>query len=236
MPQLLESLNENKNMTAAPPQWLAAPSANNEGAGLLGRAVEAFEGYLDARVRNSMYDRFVTSAPTLSAAQKETFKNNLQPGDIILVSDDRLPNWRIFEGVLGASPRWNHAALYAGDGVIIESGGKIRENVHRVTVDTFLDTHHAAIVRPRYGEGGADRAVQYVIEQLGKPYDGRFNISDDAFYCSELVGKAVEAGGVEVPQSDVVFKSDDSNFWQGLASTLSTENMKPAFKALTDWF
>ncbi|MEK6772550.1 MAG: YiiX/YebB-like N1pC/P60 family cysteine hydrolase, partial [Bdellovibrionota bacterium] len=109
-------------------------------------------------------------------------------------------------------PRWNHVALYVGDGVVIEAGGKIPENVHRVSLNEFLETHHVMIGRCK--DSDPKKAIDFVVVRLGLPYNARFILTDVAYCCSELVAGALNAAAT-IP-GEVIVRSQRRPFHSGL--------------------
>lgn len=131
-----------------------------------------------------------TTAPRLTPDQCAQVKQQLQPGDVILQSDDGYPGWQIAERVaVGAD--FTHVALYAGDGDVIDADSGV--GVSRHDVDEILAAHRIAVVRPRYAsEVDRSAAVAYAQRMVGRPFDAVFNTADDgAFYCAELVRNAL---------------------------------------------
>lgn len=59
---------------------------------------------------------------------------------------------------------------------------------------------HYAVLRTKSVDNAlnTEDARNYCNGELGKPYDGYFNWGDEEIYCSELVWKAYEKGGVEL--------------------------------------
>ncbi len=81
-------------------------------------------------------------------------------------------------------------ALYVGDGDVCEAVGV--GGIQRVPLEKLL-THndYCVVLRTRFSDQKKSRAVQYVLSQIGKPYDFAFNyFSDAAAVCSALVTKA----------------------------------------------
>lgn len=120
-------------------------------------------------------------ASKLTPADVGQMKKVLQPGDVVLRrTDGTTSNWFI-------PGYWGHAALYVGDGKIVDA---TTHDVRQLDVDAFCKEGDAAIVlRPK----GIDpeqvaRAVEYAREQLGKRYDFDLDFEDDhKFTCTELV-------------------------------------------------
>lgn len=112
----------------------------------------------------------------------------LKPGDVLLrrteytSSNVFIPSW------------WKHAAVYVGDGKIVEAvGGGVR--VSALTA-FFEEGQHVKAVRPKDASPDqARRIARWAEAQVGKPYDFAFDFAgDERFACTELAAKALERG------------------------------------------
>lgn len=133
-----------------------------------------------------------TTTPTLSESEREELDQLLQPGDIILQSDNRYPGWQISQRLLFGS-QYSHAALYSGRGQIIDadSGAGVTEH----GLEDLLEGHRFAVVRPAY-QGSEDReaALGYARRAVGKPFDDKLDSQDEnELYCSELIDRALQS-------------------------------------------
>lgn len=125
--------------------------------------------------------------------------STLQVGDIILTKGVK----KYADLVGGAFPGyWHHASLYIGNGEIIEAwpGG-----VRKQPVSITLTADEAAIYRVNTSGTVKNTAVNFVKNQLGKPYDyswlvwpGGKSTSSYYWYCSELAWAAYKVNGVEI--------------------------------------
>ena len=121
----------------------------------------------------------------------------MQPGDILLRRTDGssgnlfIPSW------------WKHAAVYVGDGTVVEA---TFEGVKRTRLDEFFaHGDHATVLRGKDLSDVQRRAVaRYASAQEGKPYDFDMAFDDDArLACTELAYHALKAGtGQEVVQQN----------------------------------
>lgn len=142
--------------------------------------------------------------PEMSAEKAQALCAQTKPGDVILTADLAYPGWARMEFWTIRS-NYTHAALVGSDGHVYES---VDGGVQKVPLASFFEGRiKVATVRLGLDAGEAARATEYCQRQLGKPYDEGFDtLSDDAFYCSELVAKALGAGrpGFAVPHETVL--------------------------------
>ena len=102
--------------------------------------------------------------------------------------------------------QFKHAAMYIGEGKIIEAIGK------GVTTQDFEDfcasKDRIAILRPNFcGDGTCKIAAMNAKSQLGKPFDYYFEIGSQAFYCAELIAwsyRYATLGGSPFIKKDVM--------------------------------
>jgi hypothetical protein len=112
----------------------------------------------------------------------------------------------------GESPRFSHV------GVIVKQDGKpfvvhalpkgdtARDGVRIEPLSLFASNENTADIG-YYRIKGIDTMVRqeirsYALHQIGKPFDDVFKFSDDTqFYCTELVLKALAAGGLDLSES-----------------------------------
>jgi hypothetical protein len=195
-----------------PPQiWETLPPRFNNNNKFTNFMVDFVEKGVESDVHNKLYKFRPTTAPMLSAAEVEEAIRLLKPGMMLLETNDA-NYWPDFEeGGLAKSDRWNHVAAYMGAyfnpktkevmHIVIEAGGTIWENVHRVDLRTFLKTHHVAIYDPHFKDGVQLRKFQeYMVSQLGKPYDARMFMSETPVKSSgELVINGVENADLGIP-------------------------------------
>jgi uncharacterized protein YycO len=123
--------------------------------------------------------------------------SQLESGDLIFVSGAKTGE-EIVPGDV------KHVAIYAGDGMMIESqpGTGVRE----VPVELVHNADKAAIYRPDATDTQKESAVRFAEEQIGKPYDYNWTgkqIEGASYYCSELAWAAYEqAGGPHLDGDD----------------------------------
>lgn len=170
-----------------------------QGLGALGKAL----GYImdmPRPTRNKM----------LSGEQIEEIRQTLQPGDVLLETNDEYPGWQL-NAKLFLKSDWVHAALYVGNGQIIDATTE-RNGVAPIDLDRFAKCHHLAVIRPHYKtEQDRDAAVQYAHASIGVPYDYDWSLDNDTQYCTEFVANALKAGPnpIEVPTMRVAVTGQD---------------------------
>ncbi|MDQ7822359.1 MAG: YiiX/YebB-like N1pC/P60 family cysteine hydrolase [Candidatus Eremiobacteraeota bacterium] len=186
--------------------------------------------------------RVPTTTPSITDERREEILKLIEPGDVILETNNAYPGWQRFEK-LTMNSDYTHAAMYVGDGKFIEattgdpSGKGVVENDLREYLEGRILVE---IIRPPY-KTPEDReaAVTYCRSQLGKPYDSDFSLKDDkSIYCAELVQRALQSvpNKIDTPLINVFGKqavapdsfegikdakvvyTDHSNFWKNMAS------------------
>jgi uncharacterized protein YycO len=121
--------------------------------------------------------------------------SKLQVGDLILEYSPDLA-WLI-------PGHWTHTAIYIGNGYIVEA------NADGVEINPVTNVHgadEAAIYRVYTSSSVKQAAVNFAIQQVGKPYDykwltyiGGKEVYGDSYYCSELAWAAyLAAGGPDI--------------------------------------
>ena len=147
-----------------------------------------------------------TSLPTMNEAGKtQEVIDILKPGDIILTNNDLWMDFEIPMKLTGSRGDWTHTAVYDGKGKSIEALAS-KGVVERPVEELVGENHHVRVMRPKYPEGGADKAIDYARSKVGMPYDFKFSDSEDAFYCIELSQKALAGAAPDLPlQSNKLF-------------------------------
>lgn len=143
----------------------------------------------------------------------EELKKVLKPGDILLTKPRKLkgihhkilrPLLKAFQG----GSEYTHAALYAGDDKVIDSGlWKGKAKVTAIPLSTYTDRYKFKILRVSDAAKKETRdAVDYAKEQIGKPFsilkmmrlalptgsttEPRKRQELDKLFCSELIANA----------------------------------------------
>lgn len=120
----------------------------------------------------------------------------LEPGDFIMlsgvISDTTIPGGT-----------WTHVAIYIGNGQIVEAWSP---SVRQVPASILQTASDAAIYRVETSDAVKQAAVEFAVQQLGKPYDyswtnlwsGAKDVDSSSWYCSELIWAAYKISGVEL--------------------------------------
>lgn len=120
----------------------------------------------------------------ITPQQIAALKEKLEPGDILLERRE----WYLSN--IGLPGYWPHAALYVGDGQVIEA---VSEGVILNTLEHSADADAVVVLRPRLDASRRQEAVKRARELLGRPYDYDFDFrTDSAIVCTELVYKSYE--------------------------------------------
>jgi hypothetical protein len=139
--------------------------------------------------------------PPMPLVMLDTLRSYLQPGDLILQSND--PGDRREK----RRDQYMHAILYLGGGLVVHAIGVPRETVWGpLKPSVFLSTLESGIqrdvdgadrlvvLRPtRMTQSDFNRVARYALGEVGKPYDFALNARDDArHYCTELPAHAFQ--------------------------------------------
>lgn len=110
----------------------------------------------------------------------EATKKIIMPGDIFVTHEDMVLTNLLVPGF------YTHAAIYIGNGMVMEATGI---GVHHVPIEKFLYEKDCVVVlRPKFAGVKQMLAACDVAEGLaGDPYDFAFTGDNRAFYCAELV-------------------------------------------------
>lgn len=127
------------------------------------------------------------AVPPISAQENQALLATLQPGDLILCGNDG---------------SFIHGALYVGNGKVVHAlatqpdmtdrfRGVVEESWQTYTQRSDRDT--LVVLRAQLSSADLQRVIGYARAQKGKGYDSLFlNASDERFYCTELVWKALQ--------------------------------------------
>lgn len=186
--------------------------------------------------------RVPTTTPSMTDERRQKILDCIQPGDILLETNNAYPNWQRLEMATLRSS-YTHAAMYEGNGKFLEAttGDPSGAGVVRSDLKDYLEGPIlVAVLRPPYKTpADRDAAVDYCRSQLGKAYDSSFRLDEsESLYCAELVYRALKAcpNPIDTPTrkamgrdavgpddfyriagTNVVY-DDGSHFWKNMAS------------------
>ena len=127
----------------------------------------------------------------------DTFLAIARPGDLIIVRGDA---W-----YMKIAGYWHHVAIYIGNGYVVEATPDYGVKISHVS--TVVSNRLAVgLFRVKTTDLVRGRAVQFVLAQLGKPYDygwllypGGKQVYGASYYCSELAWASyLAAGGPDI--------------------------------------
>ncbi len=111
----------------------------------------------------------------------------LVPGDVLITRKDSAVTNYFLPGF------WPHAALYIGEGRVIES---LKDGVRERSMDSPMGNDAIAIVRPRLEASMVEEAIRRAWTHVGKPYDFDFDFTRaDRIVCTEVVYRSYEGVG-----------------------------------------
>lgn len=120
-------------------------------------------------------------------------KYNYHSGDLIFQDLDCGP---LCDAIEKATVGYNDFDISHVGIITVEDSGvyviEAYDNVEMTPINVFLKRSDKILIgrlKPQYVKY-ADEAVENAKRFLGKPYDNYFRISNDSFYCSELVYEA----------------------------------------------
>lgn len=123
----------------------------------------------------------------------------LQEGDVVFSGSTRGQGEAIIKAT--GSPYTHCGIVFLSDGkpMVLESA----QPVGVVSLETFKarskpGTFMARRLKTALEPANYQMARNWAAAQIGKNYDARFRWSDDTLYCSELVWKIYQHGGIEL--------------------------------------
>lgn len=109
----------------------------------------------------------------------------LQPGDIILCHNRG-----------GGYGFWTHSVIYVGGWAAVDADD-FAKGCELDSVNKYRNYDGVAIFRPRAAAIVRNRAVAFARREVGKPYDPFSGLDNsNAEYCSKLIWRAYQAGGL----------------------------------------
>ena len=101
--------------------------------------------------------------------------------------------------------------IYIKDGIpyVFEASSKVKLTKLETFINNGVDKKYEILrYKSELSKSEQKEMFQYASNQLGKPYDLKFEFSDNKMYCSELVWKIYKAAGIEL-SSPTKFKDYD---------------------------
>jgi hypothetical protein len=143
--------------------------------------------------------------PATSARWQEGL--DLADGDLVFRTGRELMSRLILSQ--GDTPRFSHVGLIVrigGSAFVVHAVPPEGTAVSGVVLEPLARFASSSVARDfgAYRISGVTAAARarmrdYALRQIGKPFDDAFALSDDRrMYCTELVLKAIAAGGVEI--------------------------------------
>lgn len=127
----------------------------------------------------------------------------LKPGDIILCRG--CAGW-LLDKLGFIVGYWQHAAMYIGNGQMIEAW---KDGVRVVPVSMVRNADEVSVYRVATTDAVRTKAIQWALTKVGLPYDykwltyvGGKEVEGNSYYCSELIWAAyLKAGGPDIDQN-----------------------------------
>ncbi|ODT67311.1 hypothetical protein ABS71_11050 [bacterium SCN 62-11] len=152
---------------------------------------------LPAKLANPNY----TSHHRLTPEEAAPGMALVQPGDIIITSDDEDFQLELMQKAVGASGSWTHAAIVDENKQTMDIYISTNKPVLNELGFVFGDNHHASVLRPRYASPESiTKTLDYARSKFEHiSYDHSFDMkSDDSQYCQEYIFKALAHGAPEI--------------------------------------
>ena len=165
-------------------------------------------------------------------------KSLLQPGDIIATNNDVFILQPI-QQMLGLGGDWVHAAIYIGDGKVVEEHSEPKQpsTAHVNTLETCLERQrHAMILRPPYkAANDAPNAVAAALSHVGRNTTISSILPSDPHteYCTGLAYRSVQEGAPDVPLAAPTERLDRPMVT--VKNLLDTPGMQKAFSTGSDF-
>lgn len=160
--------------------------------------VETTRNFSYTGMREVLDDVSHNSHPRISPAEAQAFVAALQPGDVVLTNDEASTPFALATLILtGRGCDFTHGIVHTGNGKTVEA--RMKGGVQRGDLISVLtQKHHAVALRPHYLPGQADATVAAAEAMIGKPYDFKFKMGNDSFYCSEAVYETLKTGAPQL--------------------------------------
>lgn len=141
---------------------------------------------------------FRLGAPPLSGADYREVAQLARPGDLILTRTAHRPTNLLIPG------KWGHVQILHG--YPLGTTTEATWPVVRISslVDVWTRASEVMLIRPKWATARqAAAAAGHAQKYLGLPYDTMFEMSERAFYCSELAMRVYADAGTDVPWEDI---------------------------------
>jgi hypothetical protein len=127
--------------------------------------------------------------PQVPDAIAARLREMLQAGDVLVTRKESALTNYFLPGY------WPHAAMYIGDGRVIES---LKDGVRERSMDSPMGNDAVAVIRPLLDADTIEQAIGRAQTHVGKPYDFDFDFTrSDRVVCTEVVYRSYEGlGGV----------------------------------------
>lgn len=160
--------------------------------------VEDTKNYTLSKMASHLNTTSYTAHPRINEADADAFIQQLQPGDIVATNDEAATVFSLLVAAVNGKADFNHALIYQGDGKTIEARTVTHGVAEGVLKDVLMHKHHAVAIRPQYQPGQAEAMVAAGRAMVGRPYDYKFRLNNDALYCSEFVYEAMKQSAPQI--------------------------------------
>ncbi len=151
----------------------------------IGRAIYAIQSWISEFI--GQLSTQPDHTPALPRAIKSQLMEQLQPGDVMVTRKEHSLTNYFLPGY------WPHAALYIGDGRVIEA---LADGVHERSIESPFSVDAIATIRPHLPRELIEQALQRARTHVGKPYDFDFDFTrSDRMVCTEVVYRSFEGLG-----------------------------------------
>lgn len=166
---------------------------------------ESFANFVCRLLVASVDVRLRKRVRRLSADERQFVASIVQPGDILVDSNDAFPGWQILSKIFLGS-EWVHMGFYLGDGIVIDAG--LKAHVSEITLARFLRTSRVAVLRPHYKDDeDVERVIACVRTFLGKRYNSALDLASvDDVYCTQMMREVLKTmeNPIEVRTTNVL--------------------------------
>ena len=139
------------------------------------------------------------AASLISCSQKNTSADfEFREGDIILQSLNSTQCQAVREAT---DSYYTHCGIVLKDNnelIVYEAIGPVKKTNLKEFTRSGINSHFVVLRHESVDTSATNDMIRYCRKELGKPYDLFFNWDDSEIYCSELVWKAYQAGGIKL--------------------------------------